>query len=97
MDNIDYRTEAIITLRPGCVYGETNGVITYWKHEQPQPTEDEIEAKIVELRAEIDVIVAREKEYNALNQFEMMYNDTVNGTTTWVDAIADIKARHPKL
>ena len=39
---------------------------------------------------------ARATEYAALNQFEMQFDDQVNGTTTWVDAINDIKARFPK-
>ena len=39
---------------------------------------------------------ARATEYSALNQFEMQFDDQQNNTTTWVDAINDIKARHPK-
>jgi len=38
----------------------------------------------------------RKAEYDKLNQFEMQYDDQQNGTTTWVDAINDIKARFPK-
>ena len=39
---------------------------------------------------------ARAAEYAALNQFEMQFDDQVNGTTTWVDAINDIKTKYPK-
>ena len=39
---------------------------------------------------------ARATEYSALNQFEMQFDDQQNNTTTWVDAINDIKARFPK-
>ena len=39
---------------------------------------------------------ARAAEYSALNQFEMQFDDQQNNTTTWVDAINDIKARFPK-
>ena len=38
----------------------------------------------------------RKAEYDQLNQFEMMFDDKRDGTTTWVDAINAIKARHPK-
>lgn len=38
----------------------------------------------------------RKAEYDQLNQFEMMFDDQRDGTTTWVDAINAIKARHPK-
>ena len=40
--------------------------------------------------------MARLSEYTSLKQFEMQFNDNRDGTTTWVDAINAIKARHPK-
>jgi len=30
------------------------------------------------------------------DQFDMQYHDGVNGTTTWVDAIAQVKSDNPK-
>ena len=39
----------------------------------------------------------RKEAYDALNQFEMQFDDKVNGSTTWVDAITEIKAQFPKL
>ena len=38
----------------------------------------------------------RKAKYDLLNQDEMRFDDTVNGTTTWVDAILAIKDAHPK-
>ena len=38
----------------------------------------------------------RRGKYNLLNQDEMRFDDQVNSTTTWVDAINAIKAAHPK-
>ena len=38
----------------------------------------------------------RKAEYDALNQFEMQYDDKEDGTTTWEDAIAAIKTKYPK-
>ena len=38
----------------------------------------------------------RKAEYDQLNQFEMMFDDKRDGTTTWVDKINEIKQRHPK-
>ena len=35
-------------------------------------------------------------EYDMLNQYEMMFDDQRDGTTTWVDAILAIKAKYPK-
>ena len=38
----------------------------------------------------------RKAEYAKLNQDEMRFDDQVNSTTTWVDAINAIKTAHPK-
>ncbi len=38
----------------------------------------------------------RKAKYDLLNQFEMRFDDQVNSTTTWVDAINAIKTAHPK-
>ena len=38
----------------------------------------------------------RKEEYDALNQFELISDDDVNGTTNHKDAIAAIKAKWPK-
>jgi len=58
-----------------------------------------VDAEITRLQAEYDsqeYARARAAEYAALNQFEMQFDDQQNNTTTWVDAINDIKARFPK-
>jgi hypothetical protein len=39
---------------------------------------------------------ARKAEYDVLNQFELISDDSANNTTTHVDAIAAIKLKHPK-
>ena len=38
----------------------------------------------------------RKAEYDQLNQYEMMFDDQRDGTTTWVDKINEIKSRYPK-
>jgi hypothetical protein len=38
----------------------------------------------------------RKDKYDKLNQDEMRFDDQVNSTTTWVDAINAIKTAHPK-
>lgn len=58
-----------------------------------------INAKAAELQAEFDATEykrKRKEEYNALNQFEMMYDDRLNGTDTWFETIKAIKKKHPK-
>ena len=58
-----------------------------------------VDAEVTRLQAVYDsqeYARARATEYSALNQFEMQFDDQQNNTTTWVDAINDIKARFPK-
>jgi len=38
----------------------------------------------------------RKAKYDALNQFELISDDSINGTTTHKDAIIAIKAEFPK-
>jgi len=39
---------------------------------------------------------SRKAKYDLLNQNEMRFDDIVNSTTTWVDAINAIKKEYPK-
>jgi hypothetical protein len=58
------------------------------------------EAKVVaDEKKRVDAMTYKEKrkmEYDRLEQFEMQYDDKINNTTTWVDAIKAIKATYPK-
>ena len=59
----------------------------------------DIDAKLVELEADWtaqDYARTRKAKYDLLNQFELISDDATNGTTTHKDAIAAIKAAHPK-
>jgi len=58
-----------------------------------------ITAEVTRLQAVYDsqeYARSRKAEYDQLNQFEMMFDDDRDGTTTWVDKINEIKARFPK-
>ena len=58
-----------------------------------------ISAEVLRLQAVYDSQAyarSRKAEYDKLNQDEMRYDDLVNGTTTWQDAIAAIKTSIPK-
>ena len=73
--------------------------IKEWKSAPPQPTEAEIEAAHAQWETEQAATQYqrdRKAEYDQLNQYEMMFDDEVNGTTTWIDAINAIKAKYPK-
>lgn len=76
------------------------GVYIYeWNTDAVQPSEELIEQAHNEAQVEWDsqeYARQRKAEYDKLNQFEMQFNDQRDGTTTWVDAINDIKAQFPK-
>lgn len=67
--------------------------------EQTQPTTAQLAAEVIRLQAAYDALAyarSRKVEYDKLNQDEMRFDDLVNSTTTWHDAIAAIKVAIPK-
>ena len=73
--------------------------IAEWNSASPQPSVAEIEAAHTEWQTAYDsqeYARNRKAEYDQLNQFEMMFDDDRDSTTTWVDTINEIKGRHPK-
>lgn len=95
---IDLMT-AIQSLRPNAQLVTRGDVIEWMDDVQTQPTDAEIATEMARLQAEYDSKqYARDRAtaYAELNQFEMQFDDQQNNTTTWVDAINDIKARFPK-
>jgi len=73
--------------------------ITWLNGTTPIPKAD-IEAKMVEVQAEYDTNQYQRDRATAYpsiqEQLDMQYWDNVNGTTTWEDAIAKVKADNPK-
>ncbi len=61
-------------------------------------TKEEYEAKLLENKAEEEATqYQRDRQYPSIGeQLDMQYWDDVNGTTTWKDAIAKVKADNPK-
>jgi len=53
-------------------------------------------ARLQGLYDALDYSRQRKIKYDKLNQYEMIGDDATNGTTTHRDAIATIKAAHPK-
>ena len=91
--------EAGFHMQGGPGGGLTGTTILEWFDERPQPTEAAIQAQIAILKTEYNTneyARERKKEYDALNQMEMMSDDSINGTTTHPDAITAIKTKWPK-
>jgi len=79
---------------------DENGNITNWESDTAQPTDAEIQTKLDELQADYDAKQYqrdRQQEYPSIGeQLDMQYWDSVNGTTTWKDAIQAVKDSNPK-
>lgn len=94
--------DALISLVPNARFklaGERYADVE-WSDERPIPSEEEVNAEIARLDQEyVDQQYARTRTeaYPSIeDQLDMQYWDSVNGTTTWADAIAAVKASHPK-
>jgi hypothetical protein len=93
------KIEAVIDLYGDSSYhmADVNGKVI-WKdgHETTAEETTAINAKVIELEAEYDAN-QRDRQYPSIgDQLDMQYHDSVRGTTTWVDAVAKVKADNPK-
>ena len=62
-----------------------------------QPTDDELNAAYITWKNANEYKQKREEAYpNWQTQMDMQYWDSVNGTTTWKDAITKVKSDNPK-
>jgi hypothetical protein len=90
---------ALTSLTPNAQWILRGDELEWLDTEQTEPTSDEIDAEVLRLQEEYDNLDwsrARKAKYDLLNQDEMRFDDTINSTTTWVDAINAIKDAHPK-
>ena len=69
-----------------------------WHNGTTPISKADIEAKMVELQADYDAKqYQRDRVYPSIqDQLDMQYWDSVNGTTTWKDAVAKVKLDNPK-
>ena len=93
---------AIIAINPDAqvsVNGEDYEQIT-WNNGTAVISKSDIVAKQAELKTAFDALNYsrnRATVYPSIeDQMDMQYWDNVNGTTTWKDAIAEIKLNNPK-
>ena len=94
--------EAIKKINPNAQfnYQDENIDSIEWHNGTTPIPKAEIEAKMVELQAEYDANQYQRDRATAYptiqDQLDMQYWDNINGTTTWEDAIAKVKADNPK-
>ena len=92
---------AILAINPSAqvsVNGEDLDQIT-WHGGTAVISKSDIQAKQAELKTVYDSLAysrSRKEEYDKLCQFELISDDSINGTTTHKDAILAIKNKFPK-
>jgi len=92
-------TDALQSLRPKAQWVLRGEELEWLDTEQTQPTDSEIQAETIRLQELYDsqeYARLRKADYDQLNQDELRFDDLRDGTTTWVDAVNEIKARYPK-
>ena len=93
--------DAIIELKTDAIVSTFADGSIVWHDDNPTNiTDKQISDKLAVLVTEYDAQVyarKRQAEYPSIgDQLDMQYHDQLNGTTTWKDAIAKVKADHPK-
>ena len=90
--------DTLHSLRPKSHWVIRDGELEWLDKKQTQPTEAEIDAEVIRLQAEYDALqYQRDRQYPSIgDQLDMQYHDELNGTTTWKDAVAKVKADNPK-
>ena len=74
---------SVVTIRGDFAYDEDGNEISY--------DQTAVDNLIASKQYQVD------RQYPSIqNQLDMQYWDSVNGTTTWKDAIAQVKADNPK-
>jgi len=91
--------DALQSLTPAAQWVLRGDELEWLDTEQTEPTAAALAAEVIRLQAAYDAQAyarSRKVEYDKLNQDEMRFDDLVNSTTTWHDAIAAIKVAIPK-
>ena len=96
----DFKVKAIEALVDGATQWSFEDDVVTYADKSKAPTDAQITAKSKELKDAWDAIQYqrdRAKTYPSIqDQLDMLYHDTVNGTTTWKDAITKVKSDVPK-
>jgi len=96
----NYRHQAICNLYPNLSLIDDDGVVwegADWRNfTKVALDEAAIAAEITRLQG-LEYQRTRAYAYPSIqDQLDMLYHDAVDGTTTWQEAVAAVKAAHPK-
>ena len=90
---------AVTSLEPNAKFSvdKESNTLTWKSGTQPSDSAIETEmARLDTLYTNQEYARKRKAKYDALNQFELISDDAINGTTTHKDAIVAIKSEFPK-
>ena len=91
------KNDAILALYPTTGFTTSGGEIVQWDSTDPQPTEQEIEVKLAELKYQEEVNVYQEKRKSEYpdwgDQLDKIYH---SGIDAWKADIKKIKDKYPK-
>ena len=90
---------AVTSLEPNAKFSADKKTNTLTWTSGTQPSDSAIETEMARLDAlytNQEYARKRKAKYDALNQFELISDDAINGTTTHKDAILAIKSEFPK-
>ena len=98
--------DVLITLHTGQWFGWSDSKNKVYANlvihdaSKEKPTQEFLESELARLQSEYDSQEYARNRTTAYastgDQLDMQYWDNVNGTTTWKDHVAAIKAAHPK-
>ena len=95
-------TQAILSIRPEAEFTIGGNFdyasLTWLDKNQVKPTEKEFNDAVTAWNTEWEALqYQRDRQYPSIgDQLDMQYWDSLNGTTTWKDAVAKVKADNPK-
>ena len=93
--DLEWKHQAIVSLIGGA-FSVSEDSVKYHDGQTP-PSDADIDAEITRLKAEWNATqYQRDRQYPSIgDQLDMQYHDQLDGTTTWKDAIAKVKADNP--
>ena len=101
MRDLTAEANALLSLRPTAEWHQHNdGTLEWISDDITQPSQSEIDAEIIRLEAEYDAqeyARNRASEYPSNgDQWDMIYKDNKNSTTTHAAAVEAVKTKWPK-
>mgnify|MGYP000008768543 CR=1 FL=1 len=94
VNNVDFPADVLLVCEAGVES------IKEWNLDIPKPDDATLAQYETQAEAQEALGVVQSKraaEYPSLaEQLDMQYHDSINGTTTWADAIQAVKDKYPK-